>query len=1380
MSIHVACLFGQLVVVEYLITEQRCDPNSSGKYGRTPLHCACENGHMDIIKYLITEYDCDPALSKDKYGNMSIHLACLYGQLLVVEYLMTEQHCDPNSRGIYGRTPLHCACQNGHMDIIKYIITKLGCDPALPKDKNGNMSMHVACLFGQLVVVKYLITEQHCDPNSRGKYGRTPLHCACENGHMDIIKFLIRKHGCDPILPDDNGDISIHIACHLGQLVVVKYLITQQHCDPNSRGKYGRTPLHCACENGHIDIIKYLITKNGCDPALPKDKHSNISIHIACLSGQLLVVKYLITEQHCDPNSRGNYGRTPLHCACENGHVDIIQYLIIEHGCDPALPDDNGDMPIHIACIYGQLVVVQYLITERHCDPNSSGKYVWKPLHCACQNGHMDIIKYLITKHGCDPALPNNNGNMPIHVACLFGQLVVVEYLITERHCDPNSSGKYGWKPLHCACQNGHMDIIKYLITERGCDPALPNNNGNMPIHVACLFGQLVVVKYLITEQQCNPNSRGNYGRTPLHCTCENGHMDIIQSLFTEHGCDPALPDVNGDMPIHIACLFGQLVVVKYLITEQHCNPNSKGKYGRTPLHCASDQSHMNIIQYLISEQGCDPAIADNDGKTPLHYASGAGHIHVLKWLIQDRRIDVFNKDKNGRTAIDYAESSHNSYELLNLFKPFLQSIKSYPIHSFTKTIITGNSGAGKSSLAQCIIQQASRGWFQRFRKIPPVEQLTAGINTHFVYSPSVGNMILFDLAGHAEYNFSHSAIMEVVIRKSSAIFVNLVDLSKSEEEITHALCYWLNFIQESSCKSEEKSFLVIVGSHVDMITENQKESKKLLVTELAEARKKRLEYIGFVGMDCRKMNNKKFPSLVLQCHHSILDQAPSLSIYCHLLYAFLRTKVERIAIDLKDLISNLISVGESPIPLGVVYLNELLESLNEIGVIIYMKNKQCVEKSWVVIKMEILLKEVNGVLFAPKHFEEYHPIASNTGIIHLSSFRELFSKYDPEMLVELLVSLEFCLPVNLSSINTNLQATVATDDEIDRFLFFPSLLNTEQPQDLVIEQSDLVAFGWCLGSKDYQYQYFSVRFLHVLILRLAYTFPLPKETISESYSLHGLEQRCTVWTNGISWNNEDGIRTVVEVIQQNRWVVVTMYHNKDITRPVEYSKHRSAVIRLVLDLQKELAPDLETLECLISPSLLQQCPLESIPETANLYSIKDTARAVLLHKSVILSCTNDSHQLSTEKAVFFEPYYLLSSSSVCELMDSNKSDQTVSSALLNEVRECCQLPHDQLESQSHLSLRQHLDSMSIFTGRNPLVSGLLWLYEYFLLYSFLQVVAELDPNEIVKQSLTYDVEGKINFMLLRQFDICAFMYSNTRSVLYSTCSYYSISIYSS
>ena len=240
----------------------------------------------------------------------------------------------------------------------------------------------------------------------------------------------------------------------------------------------------------------------------------------------------------------------------------------------------------------------------------------------------------------------------------------------------------------------------------------------------------------------------------------------------------------------------------------------------------------------------------------------------------------------------------------------------------------------------------------------------------------------------------------------------------------------------------------------------------------------------------------------------------------------------------------------------------------------------------------------------------------------------------------------------------------------------------------------------------DYEYQFLTSRFLHVLLLRLAYTFPLPSKNYSKGHNLCGLEQRCTVWTNGIFWNNDEGIKTVVEVIQQSRWVVVTMYHNKDITKPVEYSKHRSDVIRLVLELQKELAPDLTTFECLISPSLLQQWPLERLPES-DLFTIADVATSILRRRSSILSC-NGSNQMLTKEALFFDPYHLLRPTSVCKLMDSSKSDQPVSPALLNEVRECCQQP--QLESQSHLSLRNHLDKMSIFVGRNPLVSRLVYV----------------------------------------------------------------------
>ena len=474
--------------------------------------------------------------------------------------------------------------------------------------------------------------------------------------------------------------------------------------------------------------------------------------------------------------------------------------------------------------------------------------------------------------------------------------------------------------------------------------------------------------------------------------------------------------------------------------------------------------------------------------------------------------------------------------------------------------------------------------------------------------------------------------------------------------------------------------------------------------------------------MDCREVNSEitsKFFPLLLNCHTAISAYSPPVSVYCHMLYAFLQTKLDKTACQLQELASILAAEEDSLVPSKLPLLSELLEDLSSKGVIIYLKNKQCLDKSWVVVKREVILKDVNGELFKPKYFSGYHPIASSTGIIRMSTLMELFPQYDPQMLVELMVRLEFCHPVNLSGITTNLQPLSAssTDSSTEKFLFFPSLLHAERPQIFAGDvHSRQVGFGWCLGCMDYEYQFLTSRFLHVLLLRLAYTFPLPSKGYSKGHNLYGLEQRCTVWTNGISWNNNNGITTLVEVIQQNRWVVVTMYHNKDITRPVEYSKHRSAVIRLVLDLQKELSPDLDILECLISPSLLQQWPLERLPES-DLFTITDVATSILCRRSNILSYKDDSNQMLTKEALFFDPYHLLKPSSVCELMDSSKSDQPVSSALLNEVRECCQQP--QLESQSHLSLRNHLDKISIFVGRNPLVSRVCtMLYGYVINYN--------------------------------------------------------------
>ena len=76
---------------------------------------------------------------------------------------------------------------------------------------------------------------------------------------------------------------------------------------------------------------------------------------------------------------------------------------------------------------------------------------------------------------------------------------------------------------------------------------------------------------------------------------------------------------------------------------------------------------------------------------------------------------------------------------------------------SISKTVLTGNSAAGKTTLAKVINERAKR-YLNRlnFGNAEQVVSHTAGIIPSLVDSWEVGKMVLYDLAGHTEYHTSH------------------------------------------------------------------------------------------------------------------------------------------------------------------------------------------------------------------------------------------------------------------------------------------------------------------------------------------------------------------------------------------------------------------------------------------------------------------------------------------------------------------------------------------------------------------------------------------------------------------------------------------------
>ena len=699
----------------------------------------------------------------------------------------------------------------------------------------------------------------------------------------------------------------------------------------------------------------------------------------------------------------------------------------------------------------------------------------------------------------------------------------------------------------------------------------------------------------------------------------------------------------------------------------------------------------MVTSTYLIREEHCNPSCEDNNGWTPLHWACLNDHAHIVQYLLSTGRVNPLAEDKYGDTALSIASGY---YDLIKLFEPFEECRTDFPVHTFTKLILTGDSGAGKTTTAKHLVHLASTASSDvPVDCVANVERYTAGIVPHHIQSEQLGNFVVYDFAGQQEYYSSHAAVLEQVMRRSAAMFVCLIDLRKSNESICQSLHYWLSFIDNACSTAEGRSHVLIVGSHADQVASSVEEKSSLLQTIIATRRVKRQEYVGCIAMNCRRANtdaSRRLIAILADSQKAIADSQPVIHYYSHVVYAFLRTKLTVVGCTLHDLVSAVAKENDSSLPNDQSVLAEILTTLSDKGLILFIHHPH---SSWVVVKTEALLNEINGTLFAPRQFKEHRDIlASNTGIVSTSSLLSVFPHHNTDMLVGFLQSLNFCRPVEPSVLeNTNLQTTPShsTAD----LLFFPGLIQSERPDSLI--QQGALEFGWCLGCIDPN-EFFSSRYLHVLLLSVAYKFPLSPS----SSSVSGLHRICTVWRNGIFWRNYDDITTVIELLDNNRWVLVAM--SCDDSTPIEHAELRSSLIGLVRHLQQQYCPRLNVREFLISPDLIQRYPLDNLPDS-DLFDIHHVAQCVLLRKSVIPSY-KDGRGIFRIQSLSFEPYHQLSSSSVCQLLNPVMADQPVPAPLLHEVRKLCR--HSKVDSLVYKELREHLDRLSLFVGRNPLVSS--------------------------------------------------------------------------
>ena len=482
---------------------------------------------------------------------------------------------------------------------------------------------------------------------------------------------------------------------------------------------------------------------------------------------------------------------------------------------------------------------------------------------------------------------------------------------------------------------------------------------------------------------------------------------------------------------------------------------------------------------------------------------------------------------------------------------------------------------------------------------------LTAGIVAYQVQN-SKSNMMLYDFAGHHTYYSSHSSLLEAISLTSPSTFLMLVDVTVGFKRITAQMYYWSTMICNVCHECPQPSSVIVVGTHADKVKKGYLTDLGAQIEKLAKDMFEKHSFVQFIALNVKKqgIDLKNFLGSLDGVNEKVLQMSPAISPSSHLMYAFLNDKVpsDEEAISLSGLLSLVKNDKPRVLPTETSEIIALLTNLAHKGFIIFLQTDG--EDSWIVRDLKTLLEKVNGALFAPSSFKEYLPIASNTGIIPLNVLKSHFPNHNTAMIIQFLIQLQLCQHINLINVNTNMAPTIPSPSDL---LFFPSLIREGRPH---FNWSDITTppsnngdgeitpavpvlqgcFGWLLYADNIR-QFFPNRFLHTLLLDLAYKVCLPDTNLKINTDIQSNNRQCKVWSTGISWRSVTGVSTIIELMEHSRCLFLVMAFPHQM-----FCNELAPVLQTIKSALNKFCPSVAATEYIVDPStassvFLQGCP---------------------------------------------------------------------------------------------------------------------------------------------------------------------------------------------
>ena len=1242
------------------------------------LHFAARSGWDKVVEDLIQRYDTCHIQSKDERGWTPLHYAVVYHQLSVVQLLVGKFNTDLLCKDNCENTPIHLACHHGYETIVAYF-KEMGRLDLSVVNENGDTPFHLACAMFKYMVV-FLLENCTVDLNAQNKFGRSPVQSAILQGQWEIALYLVKNHGCCPSGVDHYGSTLLHELSRRGMFDCFKEIASSNSLSLSSQNGFGDTPLHIACRHAHSSIVDYLVSQESINLGL-----------------------------------KNEVGLTPVGVACHHSNWQIGLKLITECGCSPVGVDQEGNNYIHGACMTNNFNAVRHIVSNGSVSHTAQNKKGDTPLHFACYNGNTEIVHFLVSLPDSTPFSANEIGDTPLHFASMAGHANVIEFLMKGCHGDSQLLNKAKNSPLHLACEYGHTEAAKMIVSLSQNNLKelieMKNNQGKTPTEVALICQKWNTAVYMATLSETYVPAIERH----LHLFCSEGFFDLIKDIFATLQVDVNCRDRFKNTPLHHACKSGVTDIIDYLLSEVGADPTSANELLNTPIHTASLEGHLEAVSLLLNAKGVDPNVANKEKNTPLHMACSRRHYDVILLLLKTGRVDPFPVNKDGKTPLDSLTSSPvtpECSEVLQLFESLKSMIDQYPVHTYTKVIICGASKSGKSSLAKVLLDRASnRRRFSRSmlakKYVSGVHLDTPGMISCDIQTPDQDNIMLYDLSGQVRYHSSHIAYLKNLNITSPSVFLLMVNVKLSEEEIKDQLKYWYSLIVSTCNPLIPKSRVLVIGSHVDGLEKKDIYHLKALIDEtMAMLEQCVCSYSTNHFLNCSKLHSKRlnpFFSLLTENCKSL--PSSSVSPYSHFLYSFLVKHVTDMKaitlVNLVHMISTIEFSGQHVLPSQTQILEELLVSLRDRGLINLITSDDPTCAKWIVVNPQYICYDLIGSLFAaPTTGGPEQGVAlqaqTSTGIVPVHSLEAMFPDCPSGVLVGLLQALELCYEVNVKAL-TQIPNNVNTVESKDRKrrLFFPNFVSLEEKNAKEIT----CGTGWCLLSST-SCNFLTPYLSHTIMLRLLRQYCLPD--FAQSWSNVTPVSSFEIWKDGLRWVTSNGIEVTIRVCFKSQRVTLSLsYTDEAVLEHVSLRNELILSIRAILS-NLSVIPLFDFKEYLVPSSQVTALNHHQFDEL-QLCDIEEISNAILSGRDSV-SLEND-RLIALRDLICDDPYLRLPMNQYQSLHDSTNSSEIIPGDQLDQLHSRCGVFLSNCPGSSFESVREHLDSFTVLKLSGVVVS---------------------------------------------------------------------------